>query len=70
MRECGGGRRVKSFKMASVKTSVKVWTFFPSLLILLLCQIGIIAGTGLDDPDILANREEKVVKTPFGDVRY
>lgn len=43
---------------------------FPSLLILLLCQIGIIAGTGLDDPDILANREEKVVKTPFGDVRY
>ncbi|XP_011405094.1 PREDICTED: S-methyl-5'-thioadenosine phosphorylase-like [Amphimedon queenslandica] len=30
-------------------------------------KIGIIGGTGLDDPDILAKREEKKVTTPFGD---
>jgi 5'-methylthioadenosine phosphorylase len=32
-----------------------------------LClQIGIIGGTGLDDPDILENRKETAVTTPFG----
>lgn len=29
-------------------------------------QIGIIGGSGLDDPDILKNRSEKVVNTPYG----
>jgi hypothetical protein len=29
-------------------------------------QIGIIGGTGLDDPDILENRKEISVTTPFG----
>ena len=29
-------------------------------------KIGIIGGSGLDDPRILTLREEKVVKTPFG----
>jgi hypothetical protein len=29
-------------------------------------QIGIIGGTGLDDPDILENRKEISVATPFG----
>ncbi|KNC77455.1 S-methyl-5'-thioadenosine phosphorylase [Sphaeroforma arctica JP610] len=28
--------------------------------------VGIIGGTGLDDPDFLADREEKYVDTPFG----
>lgn len=31
-------------------------------------QIGIIGGTGMDDPDILKNREEKQVSTPYGEV--
>ncbi|CAN8004171.1 unnamed protein product, partial [Ixodes hexagonus] len=30
-------------------------------------QIGIIGGSGLDDPDILENRKEIKVTTPFGD---
>ena len=29
-------------------------------------QIGIIGGTGLDNPDIFHNRTEKFVDTPFG----
>ena len=32
-------------------------------------QIGIIGGTGLDNPDLLENREEKYVETPYGKVR-
>ncbi|KAK9884239.1 hypothetical protein WA026_005189 [Henosepilachna vigintioctopunctata] len=32
-----------------------------------LIKVGIIGGTGLDNPDILKNREEKQVTTPFGD---
>uniref|UniRef100_U3JEH1 S-methyl-5'-thioadenosine phosphorylase n=1 Tax=Ficedula albicollis TaxID=59894 RepID=U3JEH1_FICAL len=31
-----------------------------------LCKIGIIGGTGLDDPDILEGRTEKYVDTPYG----
>jgi 5'-methylthioadenosine phosphorylase len=31
-------------------------------------QIGIIGGSGLDDPDILQNREEVEVDTPYGKV--
>nr|XP_023018829.1 S-methyl-5'-thioadenosine phosphorylase [Leptinotarsa decemlineata] len=30
-------------------------------------KVGIIGGSGLDDPDILKNRREKKVSTPFGD---
>lgn len=30
-------------------------------------KIGIIGGSGLDDPDILKNRKEKLVSTVFGD---
>lgn len=30
-------------------------------------KVGIIGGTGMDDPDILKNRTEKKVTTPFGD---
>nr|XP_023655140.1 S-methyl-5'-thioadenosine phosphorylase isoform X1 [Paramormyrops kingsleyae] len=30
------------------------------------CKIGIIGGSGLDDPDILEGRTEKHVDTPFG----
>lgn len=29
-------------------------------------KVGIIGGSGLDDPDILQNRKEKFVTTPFG----
>ncbi|XP_072027702.1 S-methyl-5'-thioadenosine phosphorylase-like [Amphiura filiformis] len=29
-------------------------------------KVGIIGGSGLDDPDILQNRQEKYVDTPFG----
>ncbi|XP_065183102.1 S-methyl-5'-thioadenosine phosphorylase-like [Sycon ciliatum] len=29
-------------------------------------KLGIIGGTGMDDPDLLAGREEKFVETPFG----
>lgn len=32
----------------------------------ILLQIGIIGGSGLDDPDILVNRQEIVLTTPFG----
>ena len=32
-------------------------------------QIGIVGGTGLDDPDILEERVEKSVNTPYGKVR-
>ena len=31
-------------------------------------QIGIIGGTGLDDPDILTDRREVVMDTPYGKV--
>lgn len=31
-----------------------------------MIKIGIIGGTGLDDPDILEGRQEKYVETPFG----
>ena len=34
-----------------------------------ISQIGIIGGTGLSDPDILQERQEKVVSTPYGEVR-
>ena len=30
-------------------------------------KIGIIGGSGLDDPDILKNKSEKKVTTPYGD---
>jgi len=30
-------------------------------------QIGIIGGSGLDDPDILEHRQERVVETPYGE---
>lgn len=31
-------------------------------------QIGIIGGSGLDDPDILEERTERYVDTPYGKV--
>lgn len=31
-------------------------------------QIGIIGGSGLDDPDILEGRTERYVDTPYGKV--
>ena len=34
----------------------------------LLLQIGIIGGTGLDDPDILQDRQEIIANTPYGKV--
>ena len=37
---------------------------------LFLTQIGIIGGSGLDDPDILHSRQEKFVITPYGKVQY
>jgi 5'-methylthioadenosine phosphorylase len=33
---------------------------------IIFMQIGIIGGTGLDDAQILENRTEKVVNTPYG----
>lgn len=33
-------------------------------------KIGIIGGSGLDDPDIIQNRKEVEVDTPFGKVLY
>ncbi|XP_006037555.1 S-methyl-5'-thioadenosine phosphorylase [Alligator sinensis] len=33
---------------------------------LLICKIGIIGGTGLDDPDLLEGRTEKYIETPYG----
>lgn len=29
-------------------------------------RIGIIGGTGLDNPDIIENRKENIVSTPYG----
>ncbi|MBN3273331.1 MTAP phosphorylase, partial [Polyodon spathula] len=36
------------------------------VLSLLFLQIGIIGGSGLDDPDILEGRSERYVETPYG----
>ena len=38
------------------------------ILMFLLCQIGIIGGTGIGDPDVLEKQIEKEVDTPFGKV--
>lgn len=38
------------------------------LYISVLSQVGIIGGSGLDDPDILEQRAEKAVETPYGKV--
>lgn len=37
-------------------------------LTFLWVQIGIIGGSGLDDPDILEGRTERYVDTPYGKV--
>lgn len=37
---------------------------------MLSVQIGIIGGSGLDDPDILEGRTERYVDTPYGKVRF
>ncbi|XP_009992728.1 PREDICTED: S-methyl-5'-thioadenosine phosphorylase [Chaetura pelagica] len=43
------------------------WSIISGRLICtFLCKIGIIGGTGLDDPDILEGRTEKYVDTPYG----
>ena len=34
-----------------------------------ITQVGIIGGTGLDNPDLLEDRVEKEVDTPFGKAR-
>lgn len=31
-------------------------------------KIGIIGGTGLDNPDIIEKRKESIISTPFGSV--
>lgn len=33
-------------------------------------QIGIIGGSGMNDPDIFKERKEKYVSTPYGEVFY
>lgn len=38
--------------------------------VVLSVQIGIIGGSGLDDPDILEGRTERYVDTPYGKVRF
>lgn len=38
------------------------------LTFFLWVQIGIIGGSGLDDPDILEGRTERYVDTPYGKV--
>ena len=37
-------------------------------LVCFTLQIGIIGGSGMDDPDILEKRQEKCVSTPYGEV--
>lgn len=32
----------------------------------MVVKIGIIGGTGLDNPDIMENRKEKIINTPYG----
>lgn len=44
-------------------------SIIPFILIFKFLQIGIIGGSGLDDPDILEERTERYVVTPFGKVR-
>ena len=34
-----------------------------------VAQVGIIGGTGLDNPELLEHRAEKEVDTPFGKAR-
>lgn len=29
-------------------------------------KIGVIGGTGLDNPDIMENRKENIISTPYG----
>lgn len=38
--------------------------------LVLSVQIGIIGGSGLDDPDILEGRTERYVDTPYGKVGF
>lgn len=40
--------------------------FFVSFIFFFVLQIGIIGGSGLDNPEIIDNRVEKVVNTPYG----
>lgn len=48
---------------ASLTQTVKCWV---ELSTYPLFQVGIMGGTGLDDPQILKDRSEKRVETPFG----
>ena len=40
--------------------------FFNNSFVLRMLQIGIIGGSGLDNPDILEDRREEFVETIFG----
>ena len=54
----------------TIKISLPLWATANQLRICFSVQIGIIGGTGLDDPDILRDREEILVDTPYGKVWY
>lgn len=44
----------------------EIQLLFSLILTMLPVKIGIIGGSGLDDPDLLENRKEKIVETPYG----
>lgn len=59
--------KFKEFCLFSLKYPV----MYPLVIyVFVLLQVGIIGGSGLDNPDILENREEKHVTTPFGEVSH
>ena len=45
-----------------------MFVYFLFYFYLFFLQIGIIGGTGFDNPDILVDKKEEFVDTPYGKV--
>lgn len=52
--------------MSPVKVIYALCSILEKIFNNISLQIGIIGGSGLDDPDILEGRKEKIVETPYG----
>ena len=59
------GRRMGIF-WTNKKENKKV--IIDNFTLILAWQIGIIGGSGMNDPDIFKERKEKRVSTPYGEV--
>ncbi|KAM6972462.1 uncharacterized protein FYW47_004609 [Aplochiton taeniatus] len=56
----------KTESSPAVETSVSYQPAYPHMTTNVHIKIGIIGGSGLDDPDILEGRTERYVDTPYG----